>query len=232
MLIKHEIKSWKDGSILFSYEKEGNTISETVQKFLNENMGKTISFADFSSINLLDVTFTLSTLYDCKFDKCTFDYCKFDSCKFYKCRVYDCKFYSCKFYDCSFNSCSFNSCSLECCKFYEITITTFSKSLDSIRFDFFGRMLVLKDEVQFLKQSLIDGLIDGSQYEGECCCFIGTAAKSKQVKYDQIEGIKPDSNSNTERWFMGIKKGDTPQNSTIAKITLEWIEEFERLIAK
>jgi hypothetical protein len=44
--------------------------------------------------------------------------------------------------------------------------------LDSIRFDFFGRMLVLKDEVQFLKQSLIDGLIDGSQYEGNVAALL------------------------------------------------------------
>jgi hypothetical protein len=29
-----------------------------------------------------------------------------------------------------------------------------------------------------------------------------------------------------ERWFLAIKSGDTPETNPVAKITLEWIDEF------
>lgn len=34
-----------------------------------------------------------------------------------------------------------------------------------------------------------------------------------------------------ERFFMGINIGDTPKKSQFSKLALEWVEEFENLIA-
>ncbi|HEV7736234.1 MAG TPA: hypothetical protein VGO47_02535 [Chlamydiales bacterium] len=102
-----------------------------------------------------------------------------------------------------------------------------SGALEPVRFDFFGRMLVLKNEVPFLKKALIDGKVDGSSYTSKCSCFMGTAAQAKGCSYELIPGIKPDASSDTERWFMGISEGDTPANSEIVKLTVEWIEEFQ-----
>lgn len=28
------------------------------------------------------------------------------------------------------------------------------------------------------------------------------------------------------KWFLGIKKGDIPQNNAVSKLTVEWTEEF------
>ena len=43
-------------------------------------------------------------------------------------------------------------------------------------------------------------------------------------------GIEPDSSRPAERWFMGIRKGDTPENSQISAFTVEWLDEFVGLI--
>ena len=102
--------------------------------------------------------------------------------------------------------------------------------LSKIKYDFFGRLLTQKNEAEALKQAIIGGKIDGSAYEGECCCFVGTIANAVKCNYTSLPILKPDASSPTERWFLGIKKGDTHDNSQISKITLEWIEEFQMLI--
>jgi len=108
----------------------------------------------------------------------------------------------------------------------------FAADLSKIKYDFFGRLLTQKEEVEYLKQKLINGEVDGSFYQGDCCCFVGTIAKAKKCNYKDLNGLPPDASSTTESWFLGIKKGYTPDNSQISKITLNWIEEFESMIAR
>lgn len=102
--------------------------------------------------------------------------------------------------------------------------------LDSIKYDFFGRMLMQKKEIPALREKLIAGEVDGSCYEGKCACFVGTIANIKEVGYMDLQ-LKPNAYSATEIWFAGINQGDTPENNTTAKITLGWIDEFLLLIA-
>ena len=90
--------------------------------------------------------------------------------------------------------------------------------------DFYKVLNVAKNEVPELYKSILDGKIDGSEYEGECACLVGTIANIKNVHYKSISGIKPDSSRPSERWFLGIKKGDTPSNSEISRLTSEWME--------
>src|SRR3990167_4086808 len=99
--------------------------------------------------------------------------------------------------------------------------------LDFIKHDFWAVLLCAPHEVEGLKKAIADGKINGSVYEGECACLVGTIANIKHCKYDSIKGLQPDVERPAERWFTGLKPGDTPDKSQIAKITLEWIEEFE-----
>ncbi len=110
-------------------------------------------------------------------------------------------------------------------------------NLSVIKADFFYVLLYGKNEIEFLKKNLIDGNIDGSTYEGECCCLSGTLKNGAIIN----NGIEQDINVGkimacrkaerpAERWFLAIRKGDTPDKSQAAKITLEWIEEFEMLL--
>jgi uncharacterized protein YjbI with pentapeptide repeats len=91
--------------------------------------------------------------------------------------------------------------------------------------DFMAKLALQKDEVIGLLKSVVDGKIDGSTYTGECACFVGTIAKVKGVNYESLN-IKPGSESPTERFFLAIKKGDTPENNQISEIVACWIIEF------
>ncbi len=35
-----------------------------------------------------------------------------------------------------------------------------------------------------------------------------------------------DANSATEKWFVAINEGDSPENNKVAAITKTWLEEF------
>jgi hypothetical protein len=102
--------------------------------------------------------------------------------------------------------------------------------LTEIRNDFFHVLLHAIPEIGGLKKALKEGNIDGSTYNGPCACLNGTLCNVRGEK-----NVKPlidmrDSTRPIERYFFGIKKGDTPENNNLSKIALEWIEEFEACI--
>jgi uncharacterized protein YjbI with pentapeptide repeats len=101
-------------------------------------------------------------------------------------------------------------------------------SLDHIRNDLWDVLLRARPEVPALLETLRAGRIDGSTYQGECACLAGTIANTRGVSYDAL-GFA-DSSRPIERWFLGIREGDTPETNQIAKITEGWIEEFQRLV--
>jgi hypothetical protein len=96
--------------------------------------------------------------------------------------------------------------------------------LDGIRNDFWDVLLRAQPEIPALLATLREGRIDGSTYDGECACLAGTIAHARHVPYAQL-GFA-DASRPIERWFLGIRVGDTPENSQIAAITERWIVEF------
>ena len=101
-----------------------------------------------------------------------------------------------------------------------------------IKHDVWGVLLHAIPEVQGLRDALVAGKVDGKVYEGECACLCGTIANLRHVTYEELPGIKPDSSSPAERWFMGIAEGDTPETNQVSKLTVEWIDDFMSLIKK
>jgi len=106
--------------------------------------------------------------------------------------------------------------------------------LEPIRVDFFDILLrgSTNGEVPFLIAAIKEGRIKGSTYEGDCCCLVGTFANAKKCNYQHIPDLKPNSSRPAERFFLGIKKGDTPETNPISKIVLEWAEEFQYLMSR
>jgi uncharacterized protein YjbI with pentapeptide repeats len=98
--------------------------------------------------------------------------------------------------------------------------------LTAIKYDLWEILSVAQDEIEGLVQALKEGKVDGSAYTGECACLIGTIANIRGVAYDQMPHIRQNKYRPAERWFLGIRKGDTPETNQISAITLEWIEEF------
>jgi hypothetical protein len=101
--------------------------------------------------------------------------------------------------------------------------------LEDIKADFMKRLSLAKSEVVGLYKSVVDGKIDGSVYTGECACFVGTVAKVRGVEPEELQaaiGLEMNSSSPTEKWFMAIRKGDTPESNQVSAIVAVWIREW------
>ena len=81
-------------------------------------------------------------------------------------------------------------------------------------------------EVPALIEAILGGRIDGSVYEGDCACLVGTLAKARHCPISAIPGLIPDSDRPAEVFFMSIRKGDTPETNPFSKLALEWCEEW------
>ena len=89
----------------------------------------------------------------------------------------------------------------------------------------------LKDELPAFKEKLLAGKVNGSQYEGDCACLLGTFAKVKKEKVDKVCKVIPFYEKGThnmgEAWFLNIKEGDTPKSNGFANHVLKLIEMVE-----
>ena len=99
-------------------------------------------------------------------------------------------------------------------------------NLFNIKRDFFQKLSLAKQEVTYLYKSLTEGKINGTAYEGDCACFVGTISKAQGLNNYKDCKVLPDSNSLTEIFFFAIKSGDTPKTNPISLIIKQWIEEF------
>ena len=88
----------------------------------------------------------------------------------------------------------------------------------------------LKRELPFLRDKLVKGEIDGTQYEGDCACLIGTLANA-DGGVDKVCQTIPFYDKGLhnfgEQWFFQIRKGDTPENNQFAKHALDLIKLVE-----
>ena len=95
--------------------------------------------------------------------------------------------------------------------------------LDKTREDFYAILSSAHAEIPALWKALLDGKVDGSAYEGECACLVGTIAKARGADY---RAMSPNSTRAAERWFLAIRRGDTPDNSAVSRLTVEWLREY------
>jgi hypothetical protein len=95
-------------------------------------------------------------------------------------------------------------------------------NLTPIRDDIWAVLSSMPLEVPALIEALKSGRVDGSTYSGECSCLVGTLAKACGASVDNLALLKPNSSRPAERFFMGIRKGDTPETSQFSALALEW----------
>jgi hypothetical protein len=100
-------------------------------------------------------------------------------------------------------------------------------ALADVRTDVFEVMGKSPLEVPALRLALKAGNVDGSTYNGECGCLLATLATARGLRYDKIPGLEPNSARPSERFYLLISKGDTPETSWAAAMADQWAAEFE-----
>ena len=108
-----------------------------------------------------------------------------------------------------------------------------SANLTPIRDDLFAVLSHAPGEVTALISALEAGRVNGSTYsDGECGCLVGTLAiaagadpKNKN-RCELVRGLQGNSSRPIERFFLGIKRGDTPKNNQFARLAHGWACEW------
>jgi hypothetical protein len=95
--------------------------------------------------------------------------------------------------------------------------------LDPIRDDVYKVLEAAPAEVPGLLLALREGRVDGSSYSGACACLVGTIANVRGVAHDSLGILRPDADRPAERWFLGIREGDTPRSNQVSRITEGWV---------
>jgi len=86
----------------------------------------------------------------------------------------------------------------------------------------------LRSELLFLRDKLVQGAVDGTEYEGPCGCLIGTLGHGTSEGVDRVVSAIPyyvkGLHNYGEQWFWQIRQGDTPENSFFAAHALALID--------
>ena len=174
--IKIEIKHWVTGAVLFEFEKEDNTLRDTVvEANLREAnlLGADLREADLYGADLRGADLYGADLYGADPDKLPVSYTNLASR------------------------------------------------------DMLFIFQSLKSELPFLREKLIKGEVDGTQYEGDCACLVGTLGKADggvDRVCETIPYYDKGVHNPAEAWFLNIHEGDTPKTNKFAKHALKLID--------
>ena len=198
--------------VLFEYESEDNTIKKTVERAIS-------SSANLRSANLCSANLRFADLRSANL--CSADL-RFADLRFADLRSADLR---------SANLCSANlrSADLRSADLKDI-INLPQSYINQCSRDILFIFRSLKKELPFLKEKLLAGEIDGTQYEGKCACLIGTLAKANgeiNKVCQTITFYDKGLHNFGEQWFYQIKKYDTPDNNFFAKHVLKLINIVE-----
>jgi len=230
-MIKIQIKNRFTGLIIFEYEKENNTISETVKEFIRQEIDENKkSWADLSKADLLGADLSGADLSGANLSWANLSKANLSWADLSKADLSWANLSGADLLGADLSWADLSGANLLGADLSWADLS--GANLSIIKNDFWSKLLKLKHEIPAFKEKIKEGKINGSCYEGDCCCFVGSFANIKKVSYKSLEGVYPDSGSPTERWFLAFKEGDTPENSQVSKITMEWIEEFEMWLAK
>ncbi len=230
MKTKIEIKNRFTGKIIFEFETDNNTISKTVNEYVRkwkEDNG-VFSRANLTDANLTDADLTDADLTDADLTDADLTRADLTRADLTRADLTRADLTRADLIRANLTRADLTRADLTRANLTRANLTR--ADLTPIKADFFLILLENKNEVSGLKEALINGNIDGSTYSGSCACLVGTIANVKHCNYDAIPITKPNSFRPAEKWFLGIRKDDTPENNVFAKLTLEWIEEFEILI--
>ena len=193
-------------------------LKETTKDFDNCNLSELIfrecTFIgyNFSNNKVIDRNFSLGLFTNCNFSGCdfthsslyaaTFRNCNFNNSDFTVCDLFKTIFHNCDFSNSSFTSCSLLSTLFDNCNLQDANLTP-------IRDDVWAVLDTSPHEVPVLRTALLEGRVDGNDYP--------RVAPGR---------VTPGDHRPAERFFNGIKPGDSPDTNPVLAIALGWVNEW------
>jgi hypothetical protein len=180
------------------------------------------SFVDssFDGSSFVGSSFVGSSFVGSSFVGSSFDDSSFDGSSFVGSSFDGSSFVGSSFVGSSFDGSSFVGSSFVGSSFDD---SSFDGECDA-KADFIEVISRARLEIPAMVKALREGRVNGSTYEGECACLVGTLENAGAT------GLPHDSERPIERWFMMISEGDKPGDSSpggyaIGK-ALEWALEY------
>ncbi len=202
------VSRWNNDRVIFECD-----VPEGLESGLH--MRHALEKAIASGSNLSDCNLSGSDLSDCNLSGCDLSGSNLSGSDLSDCNLSDCNLSGCDLSDCNLSDCNLRGC-----------------DLSDFRQDFWDVLLRAPSEITGVRAALTEGRVDGSTYSGECACLIGTIGNIRHQSHDELgNGLSPDSGRPAEQWFMGIKKGDTPETNTQSALAVKWLDELTGLLA-
>jgi Pentapeptide repeats (8 copies) len=212
---------WDGSKVLF--ENDSTTMRETVLAAIADN-------ADLRSANLRSADLTSANLRSADLTSADLRYANLRSADLRSADLRSADLRSADLRSADLTSADLTSANLTSANLRYANLR--SANLTYAKQDVWDVLLRAPGEIAGLLAALREGRVNGSAYEGDCACLVGTIANVACKGYADLELIKPNSSRPAERWFLAIRKGDTPETSSVSKITVEWVEEFEQLLTR
>ena len=248
--IKIQIKSiW--GTVLFEYEKEGNTLKDTVVEanLYEANLceadlreanlrGANLRGANLRGANLRGANLREANLYEANLY----------GADLYGADLYGADLRGANLYGANLRGANLREANLHGADLYEANLRGADlyganlrganlrgadlKNLPQSYINQCSRDMLfvfqsLKSELPALRKLLIEGKVDGTQYEGDCACLIGSLGNIDggiDKVCETIPFYDKGLHNYGEQWFYQIREGDTPKTNQFAKHALKLID--------
>jgi len=248
--VKIQITSWLNGSVLFEYESVDNTIAKTLEKAVSKDADlryANLSYANLSSANLSYADLRYANL---RYANLSYANLRYADLRYANLSSANLSYADLRYADLRYANLSYANlryanlssanlssanlsyanlrsanlrsaltlmgCALRGCKLKNLPPQFINICSRDMLFIFNH----LKKELPGLRKALVEGRVDGSQYEGECACLIGTLANLDGGLTEVCSAIpyyEKDAANPGETWFLAISEGDTPKNNEFSK---------------
>ena len=98
-----------------------------------------------------------------------------------------------------------------------------SADLRRFRDDVWAVLSSAPREAPAVLDALRAGRVNGSNYNGECACLVGTIANARGC---DVRKLDRDSTRLAEKWFLHIREGDTPDTHEPTRLAAEWVADW------
>ena len=207
MKIKLQIKNRWTGSVIFELETENNTMRQTVEAYIKEELLKGKYRANLTDADLIRANLTSADLTRANLIRANL-------------------------IDANLTDANLTRANLTCANLTSANLTFAKNDMFLVLLHAIPEISFLKKNIieGKIDGSTYDGdcaCLSGTLVNS---CFLNKNNTKSEV-LESIISVR-DSGRPIEKFFLAIKPGDTPENNAASKIALEWINEFETLLTR